>query len=205
MKTVAIIQTRYNSKRLPGKALADINGKPMLQHIIDRVRQSKVDDVVVATTENSPQIVSYCLDNRINFFAGSEDDILGRVYQVALSYRADIVVLIWGDCPLIDPEIIDKTIELYHNRYSKLTKYVYATGYPKGLDVGVIGFGDLEHYNRVIKRKEHRLWFHKYLTENVTCQTYNYWVSDYPPNASVDTKWDLDWVRSELLQQMRSA
>lgn len=202
-KTIAIIQSRYNSKRLPGKALADINGKPMLQVIVDRVRQSKVDDVVVATTENSPQIIDYCLKNDIKFYAGSEDDILDRLYQTAIKFEANPIVLIWGDCPLISPEIIDETIELYrHQNY--YVEYVYAYGIPTGLDVGVISFDRLEHYWRTLKRSEFRLWFHKYLVQNKTCVV-NYYKADIERKLSVDTQEDLDWVRNEILQEVRSA
>src|SRR3990167_9343109 len=107
MKTVCAITSRWFSQRLPGKALKKINGKPLIRHIVDRARQSKVDDVVVATTLRSPSISSYCIRNDINWYAHPNDeDVLGRLVGVADSYSADVIVYMWGDCPFINPGLI---------------------------------------------------------------------------------------------------
>ena len=121
MPIVACITSRWNSKRLPGKALLKIQGKPLIRHIIDRAKQTKVDEVVVATTLSSPSIISYCIRNEIPYYAyQNEWDVLGRLNEVARSYKADIIVYLWGDCPFIDPVKIDAGIEYFlktHNYF----------------------------------------------------------------------------------------
>jgi len=116
MKTVAIIEARITSTRLPGKILLPILGKPMLELLIERLKRSKyLDKIVVATTQNPSDDPVEQLADRIGVgcFRGSEDDVLDRVLRAAHAYEADVIVEITGDCPLIDPEILDKVISTY--------------------------------------------------------------------------------------------
>ena len=115
-RIVAIIQARLDSTRLPGKVLMDIAGKPMLAHVVERTRRAKwLDEVVVATTteEEDQPIVSFCENAQIPFFRGSEYDVLDRYYQAAQYFKAEVVVRITADCPLIDPVVIDDVIEKF--------------------------------------------------------------------------------------------
>lgn len=114
MKTVAVVQARMSSSRLPGKVLKDLCGKPMLWHIIKRLRCCKrIDDIVVATSVNPADIaiVNFCKQNGINFFRGSENDVLKRYIDAATLERAYYVVRITADSPLIDPSEIDRLIQ----------------------------------------------------------------------------------------------
>jgi len=145
---VAIIQARMGSSRLPGKVLMRIKNKPILQHIIERVGHSKfIDKIVIATTDNQEDhvIVELCNNLKVEYFRGSESDVLDRYYQCAKAYGADIVVRITGDCPFADPDVIDKTID--HLIKSKKdyvsTAYPFST-FPDGLDVEVFNFTSLE-------------------------------------------------------------
>ncbi|HEY5600914.1 MAG TPA: glycosyltransferase family protein [Patescibacteria group bacterium] len=152
---VAIIQARMGSTRLPGKSMKKILGKPMLWHIVQRVKKTKhIDKVVVATSTSSKddKIVKFCKQNKIDYFRGSENNVLSRFYETATKFNAGVIVRITADCPLIDPAIIDQTIKKY------LTgKYDYvsvATGagvanknvkrYPDGLDCEVFSYKILE-------------------------------------------------------------
>jgi len=113
-KIVAIIQARMHSTRLPGKVLLPILGKPMLQHPIERLRGSYLlSDIVVATTESSPEIVDLCNAIEAGYWVGSEEDVLSRVLGAAQYFDADIIVELTGDCPLQDPAMVDKVIADY--------------------------------------------------------------------------------------------
>ena len=114
---VAIIQARMGSSRLPGKSLAEIEGRPMLWHVIQRVkRASLVDRVVVATSTARADnaIEEMCRENGVACYRGSENDVLDRFYMAARAEKASQVVRITADCPLIDPEVIDRVVRRFN-------------------------------------------------------------------------------------------
>lgn len=115
-KIVAIIQARRSSKRLPDKVLLDIGGKPMLQRVVQRTRQAKqLDEVIVATT-TAPEdeaIVQLCQQIGVPAVCGSVFDVLDRFYQAARAFKANEIVRITADCPLIDPALVDQVIEAF--------------------------------------------------------------------------------------------
>lgn len=116
MNTVAIIQARMGSSRLPGKVLRPLLGKPMLAHIVERVRAAQgIDNVVVATSDKTidQAIIDFCADAQIDCFAGDETDVLDRFYRAAASQQAERVLRITADCPLADPELIAQLIEFF--------------------------------------------------------------------------------------------
>lgn len=113
---VAIIQARMSSSRLPGKAMLPIAGVPMLKRVIDRVRRAQwVDRVVVATTTDPSDeaIADACAKWQVECFRGDLFDVLDRYYQAAVTYGAKTIVRITADCPMIDPEGIDRVIERF--------------------------------------------------------------------------------------------
>lgn len=116
---VAIVEARMTSSRLPGKHLLEAMGKPMLQHLVDRLKIVKsIDTIVIATTTNSTDdiLVNFAHQNKVNVFRGSEDDVMGRVLGAAIEFNADVVCEVTGDCPIIDPELVDHIIQTYlHN------------------------------------------------------------------------------------------
>lgn len=152
------------SSRLPNKSLMDIDGKTALEFMIDRVRKSDlIDDIVIATTINQEDdvIANLCINNQINCYRGSENDVLDRYYQSAKKYEATIVVRLTSDCPLIDPDLIDETINIFINK-----KVDYASNavppdkkkYPDGSDVEVFSFDALQRSwveTTDIKDREH--------------------------------------------------
>jgi spore coat polysaccharide biosynthesis protein SpsF len=159
MRPIAIVQARMGSSRLPGKVLEIVAGKPMLWHIVDRVRRARgVADVVVATSTASTDapVRSFCEEHAIACFAGSELDVLDRFYQAAQAHGADPVLRITADCPFADPEIIAGVLELFQQGDVDYT--AAATGgaafmskewkFPDGLDVECFSFDALATAHR---------------------------------------------------------
>ena len=116
MKIGAIIQARMGSTRLPEKVMKNLQGKTVLEHVIERVTQSKlIDEIIIATTthERDAVIESEALRCGVKAFRGSEDDVLSRYYYAAKENNLDVVVRITSDCPLIDPIVLDEIINFY--------------------------------------------------------------------------------------------
>lgn len=142
MKVVLIVQARMGSSRLPGKVLLPAAGKPMLAHQIDRLRKvCGADEIVIATSvlEGDDVIANFCQTNGVAVVRGSEIDVLSRFSAAAVATGADVVVRLTGDCPLIDPAVVDRAIEMYFASQAERT-YVSDTidrSYPRGMDVEV--------------------------------------------------------------------
>lgn len=147
MSVCAILQARVSSNRLPGKVLLPIVGKPMLQLELERVARAKrIDRIVVATSTDASDDEIQCLCDGIGIpcFRGSLDDVLDRFYRAALEAKPDYVLRLTGDCPLMDPEMIDEIID-----YCLVGGYDYVCNtvkptFPDGLDAWVCRFGALE-------------------------------------------------------------
>jgi spore coat polysaccharide biosynthesis protein SpsF len=144
--TTAIIQARMSSTRLPGKVLLDLAGEPMLARVVERTRQAKrIDRVVVATTierEDEP-IVELCRSRGWSVSRGSRDDVLDRYYQAAVADRADPIVRITSDCPVIDPEIIGCVVSRLEGGVDYASNINPRRTFPRGLDVEVFTFAAL--------------------------------------------------------------
>lgn len=114
MKVVAIIQARLHSTRLPGKVLLPINGKPMLEHVIDRLRETKrVDEIIVAVPPRDTEIVDKCLgplDVPCYMWFGDENDVLRRLHAAAERFDADLIVRVCADNPRLHPAGVDELI-----------------------------------------------------------------------------------------------
>lgn len=144
---IGIVQARMGSTRLPGKTLIDICGKPLLEHILGRMQESrKMDKLIVATTgkmEDNP-ITELCSRLKIACFRGSEEDVLDRYYQCAKLYKADIIVRITADDPFKDPVVADRIIgEIIKNDLDYVSNTIHPS-YPEGLDIEVFKFAVLE-------------------------------------------------------------
>lgn len=139
-ETIAFLQARMKSTRLPGKVMKPILGEPMLWRQIERLRRvTGLKDLVVLTSnsQQDDEIALFCEQKEVNCFRGSESDVLGRFYQAAEVYSPDIVVRVTGDCPLIDSEITNRVIE-----YRKAGNFDYVSNaleptFPDGLDTEV--------------------------------------------------------------------
>jgi spore coat polysaccharide biosynthesis protein SpsF len=139
-RTVATIEARTTSSRLPGKVLLPAAGKPLLEHLIERVRRIRyLDEIVVATTVNPEDnsIAKLAAQLRIACYRGSETDVLARVLGAAQSCSAEVIVEITGDCPLIDPIIAERCIEEYFATGADYVSNVLQPSYPNGMDTQV--------------------------------------------------------------------
>lgn len=203
MKVVALIQARMDSKRFPGKVLADIAGHPMLWHVVHRVRQAKyLNEVVVATsveTSDDP-IVSFCKKEGIAYFRGSQEDVLDRFYQAAKKHQADVVVRLTADCPLLDSCVIDQVVQTYlqgkWDYVSNILKYTY----PDGLDTEVFSFSALEKaWAQAVKptEREH-VTPHIRNTREFSLHNVQNEIDLSKENLKwcVDTPGDLEWVQA---------
>jgi spore coat polysaccharide biosynthesis protein SpsF len=170
VKVVAIIQARMGSTRFPGKIFKNVLGKPLLDYQFERLKRSKsIAEIVIATTTNKSdqEIVNFCRSRSISYYRGSENDVLARYYETAKKYKADVIVRITSDCPLIDPAIVDKVVV----EYLKDTSQDYVSNtlertYPRGMDTEVFPFSLLEEMHREAKSLDER--------EHVTTYIYNH-------------------------------
>lgn len=154
---VAIIQARIGSKRLPGKALKEVDGVPLLKYQIERVKKSRLlDRIVVATTRSDKDDVidEFCRANHVECFRGPENDVLDRYFQCAKEYNADTIVRLTSDCPLSDPDIIDAVIAYFQKEsadFAANTVPLETATFPDGSDVEVFSMAALERAHREAK------------------------------------------------------
>ncbi len=201
-KVVAIIQARTGSTRLPGKVLADIHGHPMLWHVVQRTRAATtLDEVVVATTTQPADsaIVAFCRELGVACFRGSEDDVLDRYQRAALQHDAQAVVRITSDCPLIDPRIIDKTVQAFLVERPDYASNGVVRTYPRGLDTEVIAFQALELAWHEARQPYERSHVTPYLYETPGKFRVLSVTADRDYSAcrwTVDTAQDLEFVRA---------
>jgi len=178
MHTIAIIQGRMGSSRLPGKVLLDIAGKPMLQHVVERTRLARsLNAVIVATTldPSDDPVAEFCLSQGYPCTRGSLHDVLDRYYQAARAHQAEIVVRITADCPLIDPGLIDQTVRLVSEKGPVGIDFAcnrlpppFSRSFPIGLDVEVCTFTALERAWRESSEIFHREHVMPYIYQDVS-------------------------------------
>jgi spore coat polysaccharide biosynthesis protein SpsF len=203
MNYLLTIEARMRSSRLPGKVLKPILGRPMLGLMIERLQQSRtIDGIVVATTVNPSDdpIVDLVESLNVEYFRGSEEDVLARVLGAAQQFDADVIVETTGDCPLIDPALVDKVVSDYRIGGADFVSnnLVYST--PRGMDVRVFSAESLAEIDRISQDptdREHvslHYWEHpeKYRLRNVS--------TELPPEVAdlrltVDTPEDFELVR----------
>jgi spore coat polysaccharide biosynthesis protein SpsF len=197
-----IVQARMGSTRLPGKTLLEIKGRPLLEHIILRVKHSReMTGLAVATTSDAMDdpIRDLCARLDVPVYRGSSEDVLDRYYQCALKYGAGIIVRITADDPFKDPLVIDLVIrEMLSGSYDYVSNTIRPT-FPEGLDVEVFSFEALErawHEAGSQLQREHvtpYIWLNpgRFRLKNIENQTdlsHLRWT--------LDTKEDLDFARS---------
>jgi len=167
---LAILQARMTSSRLPGKALKPILGQPMIQRQVERIRQSRrVDRLVIATSTDASDdiLVEVCEALGIECARGSLDDVLDRYYQVARACGPEHVVRLTGDCPLLDPEVMDETVAFHlAGQFDYTSNALDSLTFPSGLDAEVMRFECLERTWREARLPSER--------EHVTPYLYNH-------------------------------
>lgn len=199
----AIVQARMGSTRLPGKALADIEGMSMLARVVDRVRRARtVNRVIVATTTKAQDdvLAVHARDLGVDVFRGDEDDVLDRYYQAALQHHLDIVVRITSDCPLLDPGVLDDAVRplLVSGSCVEYSSTGLQRTFPRGMDVEVVPFLTLAQVWRDAKAAHERAHVFPYIHEHPE-RFSTYSVMDDVDHShmrwTVDTPEDLTLVR----------
>ncbi len=143
MKIVCIIEARMSSTRLPGKVLMEAAGQSFIEHIVKRLKVVKlIDEIVVATTNNSKDddIVRLAKSQKYKYYRGSEEDVMSRVLEASEMVHGDIIVEITGDCPMIDPCIVEQIINIYLKNDVDYVSNVKHRSYPDGMDVQVFSY-----------------------------------------------------------------
>jgi spore coat polysaccharide biosynthesis protein SpsF (cytidylyltransferase family) len=148
-RVVAVTAVRMSSRRLPGKTMLHVHGKPLLGHLLDRLaRCQTLDEIVVAASEaaNDDVIEAYCRERGTPCFRGSEEDVLGRLVGALNAQNAAIGVAVFGDCPLIDPSIVDEIVDyfLMHGDQFDFVGNDLMTTYPPGMEVEVFTLAALQ-------------------------------------------------------------
>jgi spore coat polysaccharide biosynthesis protein SpsF len=166
-----VIQARMGSSRLPGKVLADVDGRPMLEFQLDRLRELEVDVIAVATSDLSQDdvVADLVRANGVEVVRGSETDVLDRYGLALQTFDPAHVVRLTGDCPLSDPALVEAVIRLHIESGAAYTSNVHPRTFPKGLDVEVVAApvlavavaeavesGDREHVTPFVHRQPER-------------------------------------------------
>lgn len=189
---VAIVQARMTSTRLPNKVLMDLGNKTVLGQVFYQLSFSKMINNVVLATSNDisdDKLEKWAIDNNVNYFRGDLNNVLRRFYHAARTYKADIVVRITADCPLIDPEIVDIIIKEFligdYDYYSNTNPPTF----PDGLDTEVFTFKALEeaYFNaKLLSEIEH-------VTPYIRNQPEKFKIGNYLSNFNYENlRWTID-------------
>ncbi|MGE0395421.1 MAG: NTP transferase domain-containing protein [Kofleriaceae bacterium] len=204
MRRVAIVQARMTSERLPGKILLDVAGTPMLARQLRRLRRSvQLDAIVIATTTNATDdpVVTLASQESVEVFRGDEHDVLGRYLGAARAHDAGLIVRVTGDCPLIDPTVVDSVVEM---ATSSSDRCDYASNtirrsFPRGLDVEALHRDVLERIGRLATStpaREHVTYFlHRERPELFDVRQVVRSTDASDLRWTVDTADDLDLIR----------
>ena len=204
MKRVIIIQARMTSTRLPGKILADLEGRPMLARQIERLRRCReVDEIVIATTINETDnpVVELAEASELRSYRGSEIDVLSRYVEAARECRADAVVRITADCPLIDAQVTDRVIRALTSSPERCDYAcnILERTYPRGLDVEALTMEALERCHRQATSLEDREHVTSYIRRDFAGLFVRRSITDSVDNSdlrwTVDTPSDLELIR----------
>lgn len=202
MRTVALIQARMSSSRFPRKVLAEIAGVPMIVYMVGRARRAATlsEVVVVTSVDPSDDPLALALEaHGIGCFRGDLDDVLARYAAAAEHYRADEVVRLTGDCPLVDPAIVDRVVSVRRQGNVDYASNIDPPSYPDGFDVEVFTAATLRRANaeaRLSSEREHVTpWMRKPTTplQRINCRA----LADFSAlRLTVDYRDDLEAVRA---------
>jgi len=215
MKAV-MIQARMSSRRLPGKVLKEVQGKPLLWYMVKRLEKAERVDKIIILTSKDPSdnpIATFAKEQCIDCFRGERDDVLNRYYKAAKAYNTDTIIRVTGDSPLIDPIVVDRIIqEFEENDY----EYVNTSEeWPDGLDTEVFSFATLERMHKKAKapyQREHvtqyihanKEFFHLKTIDPEVKYGSERWTVDEPQDFAliqeIITKLGADACMAEILQ-----
>ncbi len=170
LKIVACIQARMGSTRLKNKVLQKISGKTLIEHIFIRLKTAKeIDEIVLATSikKENDILVEHAKNIGLPYYRGSEQDLVSRFYEIAQEFKADALVRITGDCPLVDPKLVDRMIRIYRRNYKKIDFLTnnFPPTFPDGLDAEILSASVLKRLDNKIKDPLYREWVTCYIME----------------------------------------
>lgn len=198
MKVVATIEARMGSNRLPGKVLEDIGGIRSLECQIKRLQKSNlIDEIVLATTEmcSDDALVSFANKLSISVFRGSEDDVLSRILGAVQSVGGELQVQITGDCPFVDPHIVDQVVQCYFDAKGQFdfVSNEMVRSYPIGLDCRVFPVSVLKDVDKLCDDPVHRVHGSTYIYLGPGREQYKSHNLAAPPELEhPDWRWTLD-------------
>ncbi len=169
MKIICIVQARMTSSRLPGKVMLDVRGMPVIRRILNSLEKcSLINKIIVVTTINNQDdiLVDYLRENNYEYFRGSENDVLDRIFKATEKHNPDFVVRITADCPLVDPKIVDNVIEIAIKRDLDYVSNTLKRTFPDGYDVEVVKFSILKKIKSITKNEKDREHVTLYITNN---------------------------------------
>jgi glutamate-1-semialdehyde aminotransferase/spore coat polysaccharide biosynthesis protein SpsF (cytidylyltransferase family) len=175
-KVLAIIQARYDSTRFPGKVLKKINDQSILEIIIKRLSKChNISKIIVACSDNKSdvQIINLCKKLKINYFAGSEHDVLERFYKASLKYKGSNILRITADCPLIDYAIVDKIINNFFSANVDYASNIDPPTFPDGFDAEIFTFKALKQAYKRAKTKVEREHIRPFMLNNKNFKKFN--------------------------------
>ena len=202
LRVVACIQARMGSIRLKKKALRKILGKTLIEQIFKRLKLAdEIDGIVLCTSlaKENDILVKHAKSIGLKYYRGSETDLISRIYETAKKFRANAIVRITGDCPLVDPEIVDRMVRFWRANYQNfdLVTNVFPPTFPDGLDVEILPTPTLKKIDSEVKDSRYREWLTCYIMENYSkFRIYNFqspfgsslknmrWTVDYPEDLA---------------------
>ena len=203
-ETLAIIQARMSSTRLPGTVLMPVRGQPLLGYMLERVRPAKlVDEIIVATSgEGSDDPIAHWCDGAgVQVVRGSLDDVLGRYYQAAVSVGSAVntVVRLTADCPLHHYAVVDFAVEQFHQRKVDYFSNSYPPDFEDGFDVEVFTLAALEKAHREASGADEREHVTPYIRKNSEfSRAFAKYCDSYRYKLSVDSAHDFNLVRAVI-------
>jgi glutamate-1-semialdehyde 2,1-aminomutase len=211
---LAIVQARMGSTRFPNKVMCTIEGIPMIELLLRRLAQAKNLSQIILATSNDPgnlPMIEHVRQLGFRVYQGSESDVLDRYYQAAAGDCPDTVVRITGDCPLIDPKVVDYVIEQYSKRQVDYASNTHPPTFPDGLDTEVFSFSALQQAWKNAKSSNEREHVTPYLRDSGEFRLFNVensedfsgerWTVDEPKDFEViqnvflhfSPRWDFGW------------
>jgi spore coat polysaccharide biosynthesis protein SpsF len=186
MRIIATIEARMNSSRLPGKVLMKVKKKTFLEILINRLKKIKIlDEIVLCTTKNTidNKLIDAAKASKIQYYRGSENNVLGRVFSAAKKFKANVIIQITADCPIIDYKLILKALLIYKKKKYDCVSNCFIRSFPDGMDVNIISYNALKKSFLSAKKKkykEHVSMFikenpKKFKIKNIIASKKNYW------------------------------
>lgn len=202
-RVVCVVQARMGSSRLPGKSLMPIAGRPLIAHVLDRAGAIPGVDAIIAAVPFHDRDIPLVVEiDRLGFdvYMGSELDVLDRVWKAADYAKADVVIRVTGDCPLLAPDVAERVLDLYLRPPLLATDYASndtaSSGWPDGFDVEVFSMAALELAHRDADERPDREHVTSWIRRRFTCAVLRADEDRARVKLSVDREEDLERVRT---------